>query len=138
VGRRLVEGCADHVGLGPGRLDVVSRRPRIDQLTGVQEVEVVVDLLLGGRAREDGREASLLQILDQLACPLERRDLVGQLLEDLVARVADRLAFLGFDPLADEGGDQLVPAHAHRRSRAWGKPPRRQKRPRHPQATPWR
>jgi hypothetical protein len=29
------------------------------------------------------------------------------------SRVTDRIAFLRVDLLADEGGDELVPAHAH-------------------------
>jgi hypothetical protein len=47
VSPRLLERCADQVWLGLGRLDVVIRRPRIGQLTGVQEIEVVADLLFG-------------------------------------------------------------------------------------------
>src|SRR4051794_35366136 len=112
VGPGAVEGGADKVGLRLGRLDVVVGRPRIHELAGVEEIEVVVDLLLRRRARQDRREPPRLQVDDQISCALQRLDLADQLTVELVARVANPVSLLLVRLLADEGGNQLVPAHA--------------------------
>ena len=63
------------VGLGLRGLDVVGRRPVVRELAGVEQVEVVVDLVLLRRAGEHHRVPALLQVLDQLARARERLDL---------------------------------------------------------------
>src|SRR5436309_490982 len=105
----LVERSAHEVRLGLRRLDVVVRRPALDELTRVEQVEVVVELFLGRRAGEERRPAALLQVDDQVPGARERRDLADQPRVLGAARFADRLLV---DVLARQGRDQLVAAHA--------------------------
>src|SRR5205823_9261802 len=57
----LFERGTDKIGLRLRGLDVVVRRPPVGELTGVEEIEVVVDLLPRRRAGEHRCEAALLQ-----------------------------------------------------------------------------
>ena len=61
----LLDGRLHEVRLGLRRLDVRGGRPAVGELAGVEQVEVVVDLLLLGRAGEHDRVAAALQVLDQ-------------------------------------------------------------------------
>src|SRR4051794_15007908 len=60
----LLQRGADKIGLRLRRLDLVVRRPPISKLAGVEEVEVVVDLLLRRRTGEHRRKTALLQLGD--------------------------------------------------------------------------
>jgi hypothetical protein len=78
----------------------------------VEQVEIVLDLLLLGRAGEHHSAAALLQVLDQFARAGERLDLADQLgVQHLLGR-ADVVALLFLYLLAAECLDQLVAAHA--------------------------
>ena len=60
-------------------LHVGGGRPGVGELARVEQLEVVVDLLLLGRAREHDRVAEGLEVLDQAPRSLELLDLVDQL-----------------------------------------------------------
>ena len=99
------------VGLWLGGLHVVGGGPGVDQVAGVEQVEVVVDLVLLRRAGQHHRVASSLEIGDQLARARERLDLADQLAVERALCRADVVALLALELLAAERLDELVAAH---------------------------
>src|SRR5205085_2215811 len=83
------------------------------ELPRVEQVEEVVEVALDRGAREDDGEAALLEVGDERASALERRDLVDHLVEELLPAVAHLVAEPLLDVLARDGGDELVAAHPH-------------------------
>jgi hypothetical protein len=77
----LFERGPHEIGLRLRRLDVVVGGPAVRELAGVEQVEVVVELVLRRGAGEHDRQVSLLQVGDQLSRARERLDLTHELLE---------------------------------------------------------
>ena len=100
---RLAAACLLHrglheIGLRLGRLHVARVGPGVDQLAGVEQVEVVIDLVRLGRAGQHDRVAAVLELLDQLARAVEGLDLADQLAVALLLDRADVLALLAPPP----------------------------------------
>lgn len=98
------------MGLGP--LDVGRGGPTVDQVTGVEQIEVVIHLLLLGRAGEDHARAVLTKILDQLAGAIHRLDFADQLTVGIALGGTDFVPGGILTFLADQRRDDLVAAHA--------------------------
>ena len=108
----LLERREHEVRLGLGLLHVARVGPAVDERAGVEQRQVVLELL-GLGATRPGSTAwpARLQVLDQRARARERLDLADQLqVEDLLGR-AHVVAVLAVEALAGEGGDELVAAH---------------------------
>ena len=86
--------------------------PGVDQLAGVEQIEIVLCLLGLRRGGQDDRVAGLLECLEQGAGALEGGDLADHLGVQLGLGLAHRVAVLLLDALAGHRGDELVPAHA--------------------------
>ncbi len=102
----------DQVGLGLGSLDVGRARVRLDQLAGVEQLDVVLDLVLLRRAREDQRVPAVAQVLEQLARAFERLHLADQLFVVALLGFADLVTTALLGLVAGNRGHQLVAAHA--------------------------
>src|SRR5215217_4466228 len=108
----LVHGRVDQVRVGLGPLDVGRGRPGLDQLAGVQQVEVVLDLVALARAGQDQPVPAPVQQLQQPPGVGERLHLADQVGVQGGLGRPDAVALAVLDPLAGHGGHQLVAAHA--------------------------
>ena len=108
----LVDGRDHQVGVGLGPLDVGRGRPGLDQVAGVQQAQVVVDLVALARAGQDQPVPAVVQQLQQPAGVGERLHLADQVGVQGGLGRPDAVALAVLDPLAGQGGHQLVAAHA--------------------------
>src|SRR4051794_5359171 len=93
----LLEGAVDEVRRGLRVLHVARRRPRVGELTRVEQVEVVLDLVGLRRAGEHDAVVGALEVLDEAARAVERADLLDQLEVALLLGVADVVALALLD-----------------------------------------
>ncbi|HZG36896.1 MAG TPA: hypothetical protein VEY87_13750 [Gaiellaceae bacterium] len=107
----LREGSLDEVRVGLRRLDVVLRRPPVDDVPHLELVEQDVEMLLHRRACEHDDVATLLQGPDEPLRARQRRDLVDHLVEELLPPVAQGVAQPLLHVVVGDGRDELVAAH---------------------------
>src|SRR5215217_132645 len=108
----LVDGRVHQVRVGLGLLDVGRGRPGLDQVAGVQQVQVVVDLVALARAGQHQPVPAAVQQLEQPAGVGERLHLADQVGVQGGLGRPDAVALPVLDPLAGHRGHQLVAAHA--------------------------
>jgi hypothetical protein len=106
--------CRKHqVGIGLRGFDVGGCGPGVGDVVCVEEVEIVVHLVLLRRRGEYDAMAAVAEGNEQVSSALEWSHFPDQLQVAVVLGVADGVADSGIPVVADQGGDELVAAHAH-------------------------